>query len=431
LTQLEAITLISSNTDLFRDVSEVLKTSGGADFRDVQLKDPGAALDFLNMEMPDLALVDCSDPSFDAFGLLQSITIDPWLFHGGIIALCEDFESSGKLEDSRGANIVATVMLEDLRKHLPTIISVVARNRRILYQRELGADLVWNISGSYRLANDTVEAACYANLVSNFLCSSGRIALDDKSVLTMAIFEMLINAIEHGNCGIGYAEKSAWLEQGKNIGELIEQKCQDPAVAARRVTFEYSFTPESARFFIADEGTGFDWKQFTDTSHKTGVFELHGRGIFMTKGFTRNLLYNKEGNEVSFEIDYLQERSAVTPGVLRSMETSDIQEGQIVFEYGETSDYLYYIVKGRYDVIVNNRTVSVLSPDDIFMGEMSFLLNNKRSATVRAATVGRLIKISKKDFVEAVRRKPQYALFLSRLLAQRIQRLNQREFTAQ
>jgi hypothetical protein len=430
LTHVDTVTLISSNTDLFREVSEALSAGGATPYRGILLKDPAAALDFLSMEMPDLALVDCSDPSFDAFDLLKSITIDPWLFHGGIIALCENFEISGKLEDVKGANIVAIVMREDVQKHLPTIIAVVAGNRRLLYQQELGADLVRNISGSFRLGSDPIEAACYANLVSNFLCSSGRIAVDDKSVLTMSIFEMLINAIEHGNCGIGYAEKTAWLEQGKNIGDLIERKCRDPVVAAKRVTFDYTFMQEQAHFSIADEGEGFDWQKFTDSTHATGALELHGRGIFMTKGFTRNMRYNESGNEVSFEIEYSRERSVVTPGVLGAMETTDVEAGQTVFTYGEPSDYLYYIVKGTYEIIVNDRTVSVLSPDDIFMGEMSFLLNNKRSATVRAATAGRLIRISKKDFVEAVRRKPPYALFLSRLLAQRIQRLNERELTA-
>jgi hypothetical protein len=425
---LEPITLISSNTRLFQEVEELLKTTVGADFRSVQLKDPLRALDFLSMEMPELALIDCSDPSFDAFGLLESITVDPWLFHGGIIALYQEYDCLEKLENVKGANIVATIMHDDLGKHLPTIMAVVGSNRRILYQRELGADLVWNISGSFKLANDPIEAACYANLVSNFLCSSNRIPVDEKPVLTMSIYEMLINAIEHGNCGITYAEKTALLESGKNIDEIIGQKCKEPGIAGRRVTFEYEFLPDCARFFIGDEGRGFDWRSFVEKKQAAQLMELHGRGIFMTKGFTRNLRYNDTGNEVSFEIAYRQDTSAVTPGLFKSMECRDVGREQVVFNYGEPSDFLYYIVKGQYDVIVNGRVISTLCPDDIFMGEMSFLLNNRRSATVKAKTPGKLIQISKKDFVEAIRRKPQYALFLSRLLAQRIQRQNEKAF---
>jgi hypothetical protein len=426
---LDTITLISSNTGLFHEVEELLKASDGADIRGVQLKEPAGALDFLSMEMPELALIDCSDPSFNAFSLIKSITDDPWLFHGGIIALYEDYECFGKLENVKGANIVASIMREDLAKHFPTIIGVVRGNRRILYQRELGADLVWNISGSFKIANNPVEAACYANLVSNFLCSSSRISAEEKPTLTMAVYEMLINAIEHGNCGIDYAEKTAWLEQGKSITELIEQKCADPAVAGKRVTFEYTFLPDCARFSIADEGAGFDWRRFVEAKIKTGVFELHGRGIFMAKGFSRNLRFNETGNEVNFEVAYRRDIRAETPGLFRSLASQDVAPGQIIFNFGEPSDFLYYIVKGQYDVIVNGSAVSTLSPDDTFMGEMSFLLNNRRSATVRANSPGTLIRISKKEFVEAIRRKPHYALFLSRLLAQRIQRLNERAFS--
>jgi len=74
--------------------------------------------------------------------------------------------------------------------------------------------------------------------------------------------------------------------------------------------------------------------------------------------------------------------------------------------------------------LVNDQVVSTMSPEDIFMGEMAFLLDNQRSATVRARTEGTLVGISKKDFIEAIKKKPHYALFLSRLLAQRIQRAN-------
>jgi CRP-like cAMP-binding protein len=67
-----------------------------------------------------------------------------------------------------------------------------------------------------------------------------------------------------------------------------------------------------------------------------------------------------------------------------------------------------------------------LSPDDIFMGEMSFLLSNRRSATVVSKGKSTLFKISKQDFVNLIRDNPHYGIFLARLLAQRLARLNLR-----
>ena len=53
-----------------------------------------------------------------------------------------------------------------------------------------------------------------------------------------------------------------------------------------------------------------------------------------------------------------------------------------------------------------------MSPADIFMGEMSFLLNNTRSAMVRAESQGKLVKISRKAFVAVVKEYPHYGIFL-------------------
>ncbi len=60
------------------------------------------------------------------------------------------------------------------------------------------------------------------------------------------------------------------------------------------------------------------------------------------------------------------------------------------------------------------------------MGEMSFLLSNRRSATVVAKGPCNLIKISKQDFVNLIKGSPHYGIFLARLLAQRLARLNSR-----
>ena len=71
------------------------------------------------------------------------------------------------------------------------------------------------------------------------------------------------------------------------------------------------------------------------------------------------------------------------------------------------------------------KQLSVLTPADMFVGEMSFLINNRRSATVTSLGRSSLIKISKVDFVNLIRRNPHYGMFLARLLAQRLSKLNE------
>jgi CRP-like cAMP-binding protein len=144
----------------------------------------------------------------------------------------------------------------------------------------------------------------------------------------------------------------------------------------------------------------------------------------MTQHYVENLRYNDSGNEVSFELDHQRREANLVPGVFAREQEVVVHEGDVVFREGEESNFLYYIVSGRFNIYSSDKMISTLSADDIFLGEMSFLLNNRRSATVVAHGRGTLIKISKNAFVGVIKENPHYGIFLARLLAQRLSRLN-------
>jgi CRP-like cAMP-binding protein len=144
----------------------------------------------------------------------------------------------------------------------------------------------------------------------------------------------------------------------------------------------------------------------------------------MARHYLQDLSYNDRGNEVSFYVPHLPRESHLVPQAFSGEEEVDFAEEETVFTEGEQSSYLYYIVSGAYKVLVNDAVVSQLTSKDIFVGEMSFLLNNRRSATVICAESGTLIRISKEAFIDAIKTHPHYGLFLARLLAQRLQQLH-------
>ena len=73
-----------------------------------------------------------------------------------------------------------------------------------------------------------------------------------------------------------------------------------------------------------------------------------------------------------------------------------------------------------FALYVNGKLATVLTPRDIFIGEMAFLLNNRRTATVVAVGDCRLIKVPKNAFLALIRKNPNYGIFLSKMLAQRL-----------
>jgi len=148
----------------------------------------------------------------------------------------------------------------------------------------------------------------------------------------------------------------------------------------------------------------------------------------MTRHYIQNLRYNEAGNEVSFEVPH-QKQANATPGIFADQEVVSFDDQSIVFREGEESNDLFYIVSGKLDIFSADQRVATLSPDDIFLGEMSFLLGNRRSATVRASGPVRLIRVTKNAFVNGIQKQPHYGIFLARLLAQRLSRLNKQVAT--
>ncbi len=387
-----------------------------------QLED---ALELLRTEFPPLYFLDFSNPELCPFEILSAVEKDSWLVSGGIIAICDSFETEKQIDEQINAHIIVTIYHNDILNDLPTILSVVSDNIRLLYQHRLHMEMIKHISGSFRLHNDVLEAHCYSRLISNFLYTTRKVDQRGKQTIMLALQELLLNAVEHGNCEIGYDEKSQWLDDGRDIRELISlKKEQNPELVNRRVLFEYDIRDRDSRFLIADQGGGFDWRKRLNNKNDQPSTELHGRGLLLASHMTKNLQYNEKGNEVQFEITHQKETENLLPESLEKMETTTVEPAETVFMQGEAGDFMYYIVKGTYSVEVDDSTVSTLGPNDVFMGEMSFLLNQRRNATVVAITRGKLIKISKRDFVTAIRNNPHYGLFLARLLAQRIQRMN-------
>jgi len=379
---------------------------------------------YLKYDLPEIKMIYFSDPTIEAKEVLDEIGKDPWLHYGGVIAIHDDLEEKELLEAMRDQNVIAVLRRSELERGFSRLMKILKQNKQILFQRGIQQHLIKQIAGSFVIDNDPLDITTYSNLVTNYLFNANLISRETKEKLHVALLELLINAIEHGNCTISYDEKTAWLESNRDIMELIRQKNADPGIRAKKVYFSYTISQESSRIIIKDEGAGFDWR--SRLASKPDQPGLHGMGMTMASLYVENLSYNEKGNEVSFDVVHRRNESNSIPAIFDAAQERAFEDGQYVCSEGEESDYLYYIVSGTLYVYSKGKLVSALTPDDIFMGEMSFLLSNRRSATVVSKGRSVLIKISKQDFVNLIKDSPHYGIFLARLLAQRLARLNLR-----
>ena len=383
------------------------------------------AMSFIDYELPEIKILDYTSTDIDSAALLQAIRSDPWLHNGGIIAVASSPSEAQKIEDLKDPNILIVQTLYTFKQNFNGLLRSLIRNQQFLFNRGMQDRIGSEEKGFFVCDNNPMDIRLYTGFLVNYLYCTNRIDDDGRFALQSTLMELLTNALEHGNCGITYEEKSEWLNKGGTILDLIDQKLRQPEFAERKIHIEYDIGKEQSTFTIKDDGEGFDWKSRLSDDVE-GMVETHGRGIALSKSLVSGLRYNDKGNEVSFDIQNIVNVSNTIPGIMIPFKTVDYKKHDIICRQNEPSNDLYFIVSGRYGVYANRKLISVLTPNDMFIGEMAFLLNDRRSATIMAAEDGKLIRIPKTMFLNLIRKNPHYGLFLSKLLAQRVIRQNRR-----
>lgn len=122
-------------------------------------------------------------------------------------------------------------------------------------------------------------------------------AFPEAGKIVMGLSELVINAIEHGNLGITYEEKSRMIERG-DWGEEVERRQSLPENVDKTVSLSFERSEGEVEFRIQDQGNGFDWHDYLEMSPER-AFDTHGRGIALAKivSFDR-LEYQGKGNLV-------------------------------------------------------------------------------------------------------------------------------------
>lgn len=109
--------------------------------------------------------------------------------------------------------------------------------------------------------------------------------------------EILINAVEHGNLGITYAEKTQLILEGR-LYEEIERRLALPCNRNKWAYLSFESDENALRVLIKDQGSGFDWQQYLDISPDRATHP-NGRGIATSRQMSfSSLEYRGCGNEV-------------------------------------------------------------------------------------------------------------------------------------
>lgn len=245
----------------------------------------------------DVVLLDRMMPEMNGMEVLAKIKEHPVLTHCPVILQTARAAKEDIMEGMQaGAYYYLTKPFEE--DMLLSVVDTAIRER--LHYKELQQDLEESTK-TLSLMNSACfsfqsldQARSLASLVAN--------ACPEPSKVVMGLSELMINAVEHGNLGITYEDKTRFNERGIWIEE-VEKRLESEQNKHKFASLEFRRSDRGVSVIVKDQGDGFDWQPYMQMSVERAA-DNHGRGIAMAGmlSFSR-VEYQGNGNEVHAFID--------------------------------------------------------------------------------------------------------------------------------
>ncbi len=208
------------------------------------------------------------------------------------------------------AEIISPVWLENSNEYVSIHIKLIPKFKDeeldfiFALGRFIKSDYITNEwlskeTSNYEIQNDISFIHIFCHRLTRNL--DGKIPRNEILFVQIALQEIIINAIEHGNLELDFNKKSALKRLGGNYWELVINSCDKDFLHNRKVYIDYTLDADKVTYTIKDEGKGFDWQKYISKEDVTEdiATELHGLGLQMVKSSFNEIKFNEKGNEVT------------------------------------------------------------------------------------------------------------------------------------
>jgi len=285
--------LVVEDDEAARELVEVLLEEEGYEVE--SFHEGESAWERLSSDGPPFhaVLLDRQLPGADGLELLRRIKRDPALATTPVILQTALADRTSMLEGvAAGAYyyVAKPIDRDLLRTVVASAVEDQSRYHALQDALERGAEAVATLQEGVFRFRTVAQASALASLLSQ--------ACPDAERTVVGLGELLVNAVEHGNLGISYEEKTLLLAQGNWAAE-VERRLGLPENRDKRVEVRFRKDAESISITIQDEGQGFEWRRFLTISPER-VFHSHGRGIAMAGQLSFDRLeFHDPGNRVT------------------------------------------------------------------------------------------------------------------------------------
>ena len=193
--------LISTDSKLEELIKDHMDPEHLSSFTCTTLCELTRSLEFISYELPDLLIIDLEKPIAGLDEVQKVLKEDPWLVGISVICIVKENEPIDFLDIARRFNLVALLERND-SENIRRALRVIMNAHNIMMESRSMLQFKAEPRGRIKLGNDVEAAERTANQIATFLLETGRIDRNKYYNLNMGLSELLINAIEHGNCKI-------------------------------------------------------------------------------------------------------------------------------------------------------------------------------------------------------------------------------------
>lgn len=130
-------------------------------------------------------------------------------------------------------------------------------------------------------------------------------SIPNGETIMVGLTELMLNAVEHGNLGITYQEKTQ-LKLSSTWEEEVERRLHLPENSRKLGQIKIEKLAGELIINIKDEGAGFDWKQYLDFDSRR-LTDPNGRGILFSLNCGMQVNFLGKGNEVECRVPIKQD----------------------------------------------------------------------------------------------------------------------------
>jgi DNA-binding response OmpR family regulator len=282
--------LIIDDESPVREVLKIALKENGYTVREAE--DGRKGIDSFGEANPDIVITDVNMPEMSGIAVTQKIRA----MNADVdIVIMTGYGSEDLVIEALRAGASNYIKKPISFKELFTILDGIYLKRQNKKRYEVLKEVLLEERKTIAIDNDIRKVWGTVNQV--FFNVTPRLGERELDGVKLGLYEIIVNAIEHGNLGITYEEKEDALNRN-SYQNLLEVRLRKAAEEKRMVSINSVLDRYGVTIEVRDEGKGFNYTKLPAATDAESIMSAHGRGILLASLYFDSIEFRSPGNAV-------------------------------------------------------------------------------------------------------------------------------------